>query len=284
VLFEWRSLDHVALEETYAAPPGATPTAPFDYFHVNSIDVMPDGDLLVCGRNTWALYKISRATGAIAWRLGGKRSNFLLEQGAKFYWQHDARMLTPNTLALFDDGASPAMEQESRGIVLDVDSQRMTVKLARQYTHPAALLAPNQGSMQVLSNGGAFVGWGAEPYFSEFDGNGQLVLDGRLPNNVQSYRAYLQEWAGAPTELPALVVRPSAVGGSTVYMSWNGATEVTNWQILAGGDAASLKNVARSHRTGFETTTAVASNGPYFVAVAMDRAGRELGRSPVVKR
>jgi hypothetical protein len=283
VLFEWHSIDHVGIAETYAAPPGPSPTAPFDYFHINSIGVAPDGDLLVSARNTWTVYKIARGSGAVVWRLHGKRSDFAVAPQARFYWQHDARALGPGTISLFDDGSSPPQETQSRGIVLGIDTATMKATLQRQYTHPAELLAPNQGSMQSLADGGAFVGWGAEPYFSQFGSDGRMLLDGRMPNNVQSYRSYLVSWAGQPTDAPTLAVRSSALGGSTVYASWNGATAVTTWHVLAGASAASLKQVASEHRTGFETAIAVASPGPYFAVAALDRTGRELGRSQPVK-
>src|SRR5919201_961170 len=77
VLFEWRSIDHVGFDETHV---GVGPR--FDYFHINSIDVAPDGDWIICARNTWAVYKVSRQTGKIVWRLGGKKSNFAMGPAA----------------------------------------------------------------------------------------------------------------------------------------------------------------------------------------------------------
>jgi hypothetical protein len=282
VVFEWHSLDHVDLAESYNTPPGSSSTAPFDYFHINSIDVAPDGDLLVSARNTWAVYKIARSSGAVVWRLHGKRSDFAMGEGARFYWQHDARALGSSSISLFDNGATPAKEEQSRGIVLGIDTASMKATLMRQYRHPARLLAPNQGSMQVLEDGGALVGWGAEPYFSQFGPDGVLLMDGRMPNNVQSYRTYRQDWVGRPADSPTLAVRPSAVIGSTVYASWNGATELAHWEVLAGSDSGSLKPVARSAKTGFETVIGVTSSGPYYAVVGLDSAGAELGRSLTV--
>jgi hypothetical protein len=283
VLFEWHSLDHVDLAESYNTPPGSSSTAPFDYFHINSIDVAPDRDLLVSARNTWAVYKIARRSGAVVWRLHGKRSDFIMGEGARFYWQHDARALGSSGISLFDDGATPPKEEQSRGIVLGIDVATMNATLERQYTHPARLLAPNQGSMQVLEDGGALVGWGAEPYFSQFGPDGVLLMDGRMPNNVQSYRTYRYDWVGKPIDSPTLAIRSSSVIGATVYASWNGATELAYWDVLAGSGSASLKPVARSARTGFETAIGVTSSGPYYAVIGLDSAGAELGRSQTVK-
>ncbi len=86
VLFEWRSLDHVALTESYSQVAPA-----FDYFHVNSVDLAADGNLLVSARNTWTVYKVDRGSGKVIWRLGGKKSDFAMGPGTRFSWQHDAR-------------------------------------------------------------------------------------------------------------------------------------------------------------------------------------------------
>jgi hypothetical protein len=71
--------------------------------------------------------------------------------------------------------------------------------------------------------------------------------------------------------------------GATVYASWNGATELAYWDVLAGSSSAPLKPVARSARTGFETAIGVTSTGPYYAVVGLDSAGAELGRSLTVK-
>ena len=102
--------------------------------------------------------------------------------GTRFYFQHHARPHGAGTLSLFDDGgAPPQIEKQSRAILLDLDTSAMTATLRRQYLHPAGVAAANQGSMQVLPDGRVFVGWGNEPYFSEFAEDGQIRLDGRVP-------------------------------------------------------------------------------------------------------
>src|SRR5207302_2224764 len=110
--------------------------------HPNSIDVLPDGNLLVSARHTWAMYKLDRRSGRVIWRLGGKRSNFALGAGARFAFQHDARQLANGSISVFDDGAdySQSVESQSRAIVLRVDSSRRTVDLAQSLEHHGPLL------------------------------------------------------------------------------------------------------------------------------------------------
>jgi hypothetical protein len=138
------------------------------------------------------------------------------------------------------------------------------------------------GNVQLLPDGGVFVGWGTNPYFSEFSPDGKLLLDGLLTKGDPTYRSFIGDWEGHPTELPAVAVR-RRTGGAAVYTSWNGATEVASWTVLAGKTAASMNPVGSATKAGFETTIAVSDTGPYFAAQPHDEAGRVLSRSRTVK-
>jgi hypothetical protein len=160
----------------------------------------------------------------------------------------------------------------------------MHVTLRQAYQHPAGLLADNQGSVQLQPDGRVLVGWGAEPYLSEFSGHGSLLLDAELPLNDQSYRAFTFPWSGRPPGRPDVVARANPARGSAVFVSWNGATDVATWTVLAGKKASALAPAASQPRAGFETNISVNSEGPYFAVTAHDSAGRQLGRSATVRR
>jgi hypothetical protein len=158
----------------------------------------------------------------------------------------------------------------------------MHVSLAHAYLNPAGFIAANQGSTHLLADGRVFVGWGNQPYFSEFAPDGTLLLDGQLPFNVQSYRAFTCDWVGKPVDVPRVAVFANRAGGSMVYASWNGATETETWSVLAGKAATSLQRVGSQRRSGFEAAIAVNSVGPHFAVVALDKNGKQLGRSATV--
>jgi hypothetical protein len=279
LLFEWRSLDHIPVDETYA-PLG---TGPLDYFHINSIAVDPtDGNLLISARNTWAVYKLDRSTGAVVWRLGGKRSDFAMGSGTTFAWQHDAQAHGDGVLTLFDDGAAPTVESQSRALQLAVNEKARTAALARAFTHPARLVAESQGNFQLLPEGGAIVGWGSEPYFSHFDAKGALLRDGRMPTNVESYRAFREPWTATPATLPDVATEGDVVGGATVYVSWNGATNVATWQVVSGATPDALQDSGSVPKSGFETAITVHAKGPYLAVRALDEKGTELAVSTAV--
>jgi hypothetical protein len=289
VLFEWQSLEHVGLEETYVTPsedhyPG------IDYFHINSIDVEPDdNNLLVSARETSAVYKIDRKTGEVIWRLGGKKSDFEMGPGTRFAFQHDARRLPDGTISIFDNGSlvfengTPKAVEESRAIVLEVDERKMKATLVREYTHPDKQYADAAGNMQVLPNGNAFVGWGRALAVSEFSKDGELLFDFRVSPENRSYRAFRFSWSGRPSDQPAALAERTSENELEVYASWNGATEVERWEVLAGPDPGRLESLGQVPREGFETAMVVQTSEPYVAVQAKHRSGRVLGASTPVE-
>jgi len=283
VVLEWRSDEHVAFGETYARFADYSST-PFDYFHVNSIAVARDNNLIVSGRNTWAAYKIERTTGAVMWRLGGRKSDFSLGPGAEFAWQHDVTEAHDGSFTVFDNGAGDyRTERQSRALVLAVDERSRRVTLQRELLHPRTpLQAGALGSVQMLARGHVFVGWGYLAGFSEYSDEGTPLLDGRLAgDDAQSYRAFRSAWSGRPHDPPALVVEPHA-GGATLYVSWNGGTGVARWLVLGGPRPAALAVVGSAAKAGFETVIDVPGHVAHVAVAALDVQGREIARSHVV--
>ena len=113
------------------------------------------------------------------------------ERGCASRAGHDARTHADGTLSVFDDEGDPPEAKQSRGLVLAVDDGARVVSERTQYFHPGKhLLAGSQGSTQYLPGGDVFIGWAAEPYYTEFQQDGTLVLDGRFSTG-SSYRAFL---------------------------------------------------------------------------------------------
>ena len=281
VLFEWHSLDHVGVEESYFRPPPDLKRG-FDYFHINSIDPHPDGYLTISARRTSAVYKIDRTTGEVVWRLGGKKSDFEMGPGTRTVFQHDARRHPDNTISIFDN-SSVAKDGQSRGIVVKVDEVAMKATLIGEYTHPDEIMADTQGNMQVLPDGNVFVGWGSEPYFSEFSRDGELLFDATFPRAVESYRAFRFPWKGEPLTRPTVVAESGDGDEVELYVSWNGATEVASWRLLAGPAPGELKSVDSVPRKGFETAVTLQTDEPYLAVKAEDGSGNELATSQAVK-
>ena len=280
VLFEWHSLDHVPITDSYRR---AQKDKLYDYFHFNSIDELPDGSLLVSSRDTHTVYDIDRATGRIVWRLGGKHSTFAIGAGADFHWQHDARPHGKDELSVFDNEAIAGMPgRVSRGLVIRLDRRARRASLVRSFTHPDRVKSPSKGNLQLLAGGHAFAGWGGKnPRLSEFAADGTLLFDEIFVSpKSSSYRAYRFAWSGHPTDRPAAAAT-TAGATTTVYASWNGATEVARWRVLSGTAPSSLRAGPTVARTDFETAIPLGGAAKLVQVEALDRSGRVIGRSRV---
>jgi Arylsulfotransferase (ASST) len=281
VLFQWDSLDHVPITDSYQKLPKRTP---FDYFHVNSIEADQDDDLVISARNTWAAYKVDRHSGQLIWTLGGRHSSFKMGRGASFAFQHDVRVRAGHDsfVTLFDDGAGPPnVHGQSRGIKLFLDLKHMTATRAAEFDHSPALLAGFEGNYQQLSNGDELIGWGQQPYFSEFNSRGQVVFDGHFIDGDASYRVYRFQWTATPHTLPAIAA--SRHGRSTVvYASWNGATNVSWWRVLGGSSATAMHALATVHKWTFEASIKIGSQR-YVAVQALDGRRRPLATSTTLR-
>jgi hypothetical protein len=284
VLFEWRSSTHVPVAESFLTD--VTPAGNVDYFHLNSIGVDLDGDLLVSARNTSTVYKLDRSTGRIVWRLGGKASDFTIEAAAAFAFQHDVRRHPDGTLTLFDNATatppgagSDGAGGSSRPIRLALDMGSMTARLAEVLQAPDPRLAFAMGNVQQLPDGGTFVGWGTAGPFTEFGPAGDVRFDARFGDGSVTYRAFRSPWIGLPADRPAIAVGQDGAGTATVYASWNGATEVARWRVLAGPGPEKLRWVKTAGRAGFETAIPIRLRGGFVAAAAVSATGKVLGTS-----
>jgi hypothetical protein len=197
-------------------------------------------------------------------------------------------MLPGNRVSLFNDnccmitgpGVFAQPNGASAGLILSLNTASHTASLVSSYTHKNPPLDPAfLGSMNVLPNGNALVGWGSRPYFSEYSKSGQLLLDALWPGKDLSYRAeFSGSWVGTPYFPPSGAARKSK-GKVTVYASWDGDTQVTAWKVLAGSNANHLPVVATHTKTGFETAIRLAKSAKVYRVQAFDAKGHLLRTS-----
>ena len=279
VMWEWHAMGHIAMKDSYSPIPHTTN---WDWVHINSIDPGGPG-VLLSSRNTWTIYDVDPHTGAILWRIGGKVSSFKIGAGASFYYQHDAQWLPGGQVSVFDNGSSPPHETQSRGLVLDPNPKTHTVTLVKAFTNPSAtLLASSQGDLLSLPGGNWLMGYGGLPNFTEYDNAGRVLFDATLGPNVQDFRTYISAWSATPKAPPAVAAQV-ANGTVNVEASWNGATGVASWKVLAGSSPSSLSAVTTAPRHGFETTIAVHTSAPYVAVAALSASGATLASSPAIK-
>jgi hypothetical protein len=286
LLYNWDALDHIPLSQSQASLP--TNGFPWDAYHVNSLQVFANGTFLVSMRDTWAAYLVTAKTGRIQWTLGGRHSSYTFGPGADFQWQHDVVLQPHSIVTMFDDhccqltggGTYVPATGPSRGLELRLDPHTHTASLAAQYGASRNDHSDYMGDVEPLANGNVFVGWGSQPYLSEYSHSGKLLLDAYFPGSDLSYRSTIQQWVGLPLSPPAGAAL-RAGGTTTVYASWNGATRVAAWKVLAGSSSGPLVASAHAPRSGFETSIRVphAAGDDRFEVEALDASGKVLGTS-----
>jgi hypothetical protein len=280
VLFQWRSLRHVPVSESYLPRPGFG--TPWDYFHGNSIAQDSDGNLIVSARNTWAVYKINVKTGKIMWQVGGKGDRTLR---VPWCYQHDAVPLGHDEYSVFDDaGADPDCEpgpgqHPARGILFRVEQSThpAELRLVRAYTHAPPINPLVAGSVQRLADGDVLIDWGDVPEITEYSPDGHTRMD--LSLSAWSYRGLRFAWDGQPLTRPAVAAQVSSLH-TDVWASWNGSTEVAAWQALAGSSASTLHAVGHPVlKRSFETPIVLQHRYRTVKVEALNASGQILATS-----
>jgi hypothetical protein len=279
VLFEWHALDHIPITQSYFKT--NAPGLVYDPYHLNSITIDSDGNPIVSMRNTWGVYKVNIQTGAVMWTLGTNQNQFSRGPGTSTVFQHDVLAQPNGTFTMFDDGGGPPTVRAGRAIQVAVNETTKTVTLIHQYEHSPALDTNFEGNAQVLPNGDMFVGWGQQPYFTEFNAAGKQIFDARFTSNTSSYRAYRFQWTGQPTTPPSVAAAPNNDTTTEVWASWNGATTVSSWRVLAGATPGSLNQLETVPKGGFETAMSASTGLPYFAVQALGSNGQVLGASGI---
>jgi hypothetical protein len=287
LLKTWDALGHIPLTDSEAGQP-PLPTIPWDAYHVNAVNLLSGGRFIVSMRNTWAGYLVDEKTGNILWTLGGKHSTFTAGPNASFAWQHDIELHSGNQVSIFDDaccaifgpGKVGPPAGPSRGLVVKLDSAMHTATFVAQYTHGKTPNSAFLGNTELLPNGNVAVGWGSQPFFSEYSKSGKMLLDAELPNPNVTYRAFVQNWTGTPARPPSGAVR-KVKHGVLVFASWNGTTQTASWRVLAGRDASHLTLVASKAKNGFETAISLRKSYGKYKVEAVDAKGHVLRISPV---
>jgi hypothetical protein len=298
VMFEWNSIDHVGLSETYTplrlntvVGDGLSNATAWDYFHLDSVDKNSDGDYLVSARHTSCVYKISGKDGSVLWRLGGMNSSIEMKD-YNFSSQHDARFYQEDdnvtVLSLFDNASNlyRNTSSTSSGIIVSINHTTNSSTLVRRYQAPnSGLLSTSQGNFQILSNKNAIIGWGSNPSISEHTEDGTPVFFATLNNpKTMNYRAFRFNWSGQPSnDLALKAYAPSPSAATTFWVSWNGATDVDHWNLYGTTSASDqMTLLTKADKQGFQTTYTSPTYHPRAFAEAVARDGSILGNSSVV--
>ena len=178
VAWRWSTFSYVSEAEITDDP--GDPLDPKDYqvTHLNTIEPLPDDALMLSLRNMSSLVKVDRKTGAILWRLGGKRSDFRFvgDPLGGFFRQHDARRLPNGNILLFDNG-NLHDPPESRAVEYRLDERAKTAELVWQYRRSPPVFARIGGSSRRLPNGNTIISYGPKGLVVEVDASSNPVWE-----------------------------------------------------------------------------------------------------------
>ncbi|CAG7925108.1 unnamed protein product [Penicillium olsonii] len=296
LVFEWNAFDHVDPSESQTSlgwktsNSGLTFTQAWDYFHINSVDKDHNGDYLLSSRHTSTIFKINGTDGSIIWRLGGKKPSFTQVGNWTFGFQHHARwhpqLSQPGTevFSFFDNSGNGEITPNdvSRALVVQINHTDHTATLLRKATAPYGLLAESQGNAQLLSQDRIFVNWGSEGAVTEFGADNEILYHAFIQSAI-SYRGFLGNWTGTPTEAPALVASKLSSNLVKLYVSWNGDTETKFWRFFYVNGRKKTR-VGQVSRNSFETvftwrSKLALSDSSKFIAEAIDGNGETIAQT-----
>ncbi len=186
VIFQWRSWDYIPITDSY----NDLTKSNFDYIHINAMYLDNDGNILLSCRGTSDIVKISRNTGEIIWRLGGKHNDFVFinehpENAPRYFkYQHHIRRLPNGHITLFDNGINRSDKERgySRAVEYELDEMNKTATLVWEYRHSPDIAAISGGKVQRLSNGNTLITWGGatrdgSPVSTEVNNSGDLLFE-----------------------------------------------------------------------------------------------------------
>jgi hypothetical protein len=190
VAWTWKSEDHIPVSATTYPQrfPGIAGVG-VDLVHINSIHLAADGDLIVSGRHTDAVYKIRRNTaGDVIWRIGGNQSEyrFVNDPLGGFARQHDVQLLANGDLRMFDNRTGLG---QPRAAEYALDGVKHTATLVWSATDPAVTTSGGVGSVRSIGDGDRVVAWGGSsaPAFTEF-GPDTSVVQATVMGGHYAYR------------------------------------------------------------------------------------------------
>ena len=213
VVFQWRSWDHFLI--TDATHENLTAHT-IDYVHGNSIEIGTDGNFILSSRHMDEVTKISRQTGDIIWRWGGRHNEFVISNDSIFFsHQHAVRRIQNGHITMFDNGNfhTPPF---SRAIEYSLDEGSKIATVVWQYRNTPDIYGRALGYVQRFSNGNTLIGWGAAaPTVMEVRPDGSVVSELSFDPPRYSYRAYRFDWN--PTSVSTSPATPNTISLSQNY-------------------------------------------------------------------
>ncbi len=89
-------------------------------------------------------------------------------------------------------------------------------------------------------------------------------------------------WSATPPTKPLAAARRLSATRVDVFASWNGATTVQRWEVLAGSGSGAMTPETRAAWQGFETEIPISTPATKFEMRALGAGGKVLATSAPV--
>jgi len=241
VVFQWRSWDHFQITDADSVN---LSLGAIDYCHGNALEIDYDGNIILSSRNMSEITKISRSSGNIIWRLGGKNNQFtFINDPIKFSYQHAIRRTAAGTYTLFDNG-NFHVPKFSRAVEYVINENNMTCELIWEFRRDPIIYSFAMGYAERLPNGNTSVSWGfSNTTYTEVTPAGETAYEFSLGNLSYSYRVVKENWFMKPLSVNQQTAEefdltynyPNPFNGSTVInftLSRNSNVTLTVYDAL----------------------------------------------------
>lgn len=292
VVFQWRSWDHFEITDADSVN---LSLGVIDYCHGNALEIDYDGNIILSSRNMSEITKISRSTGNIIWRLGGKNNQFtFINDPIKFSYQHAIRRTAAGTYTLFDNG-NFHVPKFSRAVEYRINETNMTCELIWEYRRDPVIYSFAMGYAERLPNGNTSISWGfSNTTYTEVTQSGETAYEFSLGNLSYSYRVVKENWFVKPLSVNQQIAEefdltynyPNPFNGSTVInfaLSKNSNVTLTVYDVLGKEVAKLISNKftrAGKHEIRFNADKF--SSGLYYYSLKTE-AGTKVHKMMLIR-
>lgn len=215
LLDRWRTWDHKEhLRRFHRASrldrPPEKPGGKYDYYHLNTVEVLPDtplgrrderfraGNLLICLRNVHLIAVLDQETREVLWSWGPRHLSF----------PHRPTMLPNGHILIFDNGVR---HQESR--VLELDPTNGEFVWEYEGDPPESFYSKRKGSAQRLPNGNTLICESGKGHVFEVTPEKERVWEFWNPVVEEGHRRLIYRFLRRPKEEVVRLFREPAAAG-----------------------------------------------------------------------
>lgn len=213
LVFEWDAERYFPIDS--AMELYLTDSATVSIPHVNSVATDSSGNIIASCRYYNQIIKIDRSDGTLIWRMGGPGNEFQFtgcSNAAKpFLGQHDVQVISDGRLIMYDNGYDyDSLKRGSSIVRFRIDERNKVAHEEFRFTYDSALTTGGAGSVCLMSEGRALIGFGRVQHFTPnktfalIDSSGQVILELWFTDTANTYRAYAYDTLPVPGARPRI--------------------------------------------------------------------------------